>query len=89
MTRLAAMRPAFVRDHMWTRRHLSEYLDGELDQRSRGRVERHAGACPACRQLIATLKRTLEALHGLRHPPPGRPSGQVTESVIGRLRDST
>jgi anti-sigma factor RsiW len=88
MMRRRDMRPGFMRDHMWTRRHLREYLDGGLDDRAHARVEHHAGLCPKCHEMIAALKRTLEGLRALRDRPPRDSAGGVAESVIGRLRDS-
>jgi anti-sigma factor RsiW len=72
----------FHREHRWTREHLSEYIDGELDQRGRVRVERHVGVCPECRRVLATLKRTLAGLMGLRDEEPD----DIADSVIARLR---
>lgn len=79
------LQPRFMRDHMWTRRHLSEYLDGELDSAGRARVERHVHRCPACHRLLATLRRTLEGLHALGQGP--LPAEGVADSVIRRLRE--
>jgi anti-sigma factor RsiW len=89
MMRLRDMRWGFVRDHVWTRRHLDAYLDGELDLGAQARVERHARLCPPCHRLIATLKETLAGLHGLRNQPPPGARGDVAEAVIGRLRGSS
>jgi anti-sigma factor RsiW len=80
------LRPRFMRDHLWTRRHLSEYLDGELDSAGRARVARHVGMCPPCRSLLATLHQTLDALHALGEGP--LPAEGVADSVIGRLRET-
>ena len=73
----------FVRDHRFTRSHASDFLDGELDDDGRHRVEEHAGMCPPCRQLLDSLKRTISELRGLREPP----AGDVASGVIARLRD--
>jgi anti-sigma factor RsiW len=72
----------FHREHRWTQGHLSEYVDDELDAGERDRVERHVGKCPECRRVLATLKRTLAALMGLREGA----SEDIAESVIARLR---
>ena len=72
----------FYREHRWTHRHLSEYLDGELKPTERARVERHVGVCPKCHRMLATLKRTLAALMGLRE----QPADDIADGVIGRLR---
>ena len=85
MTMLARMlSPWFMRDHMWTRKRLSEYLDDELDPRGRGRVDRHVHLCPSCHRLLAGLRRTLEGLHGLARRPG--PQIAVADAVIQRLR---
>jgi anti-sigma factor RsiW len=72
----------FYRDHRWTRRHLSEYVDGELGAHERERVEHHVHLCPDCWRLLATLKRTLAGLMGLREDA----SSEIADSVITRLR---
>ena len=72
----------FLRDHRWTQRHLSDYIDGDLDTGARDRVERHVGMCPQCRRLLETLKRTVAGLMGLREDP----TGEVADGVIERLR---
>jgi anti-sigma factor RsiW len=79
--------PRFMRDHMWTRKHLSDYLDEELQTRERERVEHHVHGCPSCHRLLATLRRTLEGLHALGREP--LPSEGVADSVIARLRNSS
>lgn len=77
-------RMMFMRDHRWTGAHASEYIDGELSEGDRRRLERHAGMCPECRRMLATLRRTLRELTGLQQEQP--PS--VADSVIDRLRRS-
>jgi anti-sigma factor RsiW len=72
----------YMREHRWTHAHLSEYLDQDLDEEERARVEGHVGVCPQCRRVLATLKRTLEGLRGL--PADSRPD--LADAVIERLR---
>jgi anti-sigma factor RsiW len=72
----------FHREHRWTQGHLSDYVDDELGARERDRVERHVGMCPECRRALATLKRTLAALMGLRDEAPA----DIADTVIARLR---
>lgn len=74
----------FMRQHQWTAARLSEYLDGELSERDKHRVEQHTAICPQCSRLLATLRRTLRELIGLRDEP--LPS--ITDGVIERLRRS-
>ena len=73
----------FVRDHRFTRSHASDFLDGDLDDGGRHRVEEHAGMCPPCRHFLDSLRRTLGELRGLREPA----GGDVASGVIARLRD--
>lgn len=83
MFRRLRERRRFMREHRWTHTHLSEYLDRELDPRERERVEAHAGICPQCSRVLATLRRTLEGLHLLSV----KPHPDVADGVIARLRD--
>jgi len=48
----------------------------------RRRVEEHVGMCPECRRVLATLRRTVEALMGLK----GEPHSDIAMGVIERLR---
>ena len=82
MIRRYLRRLAFMRDHMWTHSHLSEYLDNELAPAGRRRVEEHVGMCPECRRVLAALRRTLEGLMGLK----GEPRFDIATDVIERLR---
>jgi len=48
------------------RRHVSDYLDGTLDDATRAAVEAHVERCPTCPALVASLVSTTEALGRLR-----------------------
>ncbi len=50
------------------RRHVSAYLDGELDETTRSAVEKHLEACPTCPPLYASLVGVRATLGGLRDP---------------------
>ena len=52
-----------------TRAHMSDYLDGELDERTAASVERHVRWCPNCGRMLANLTRTLSGLRALRGQP--------------------
>jgi anti-sigma factor RsiW len=69
-------------DHRFTKAHASEYLDGELPQAGRERVERHASVCPRCRALLASLRRMIETLPNLA----AQQGPSVTDGVLERLR---
>lgn len=87
MMREALLHPLrFAGDHRYTRAQASNYLEGELDARSRERVEHHAHACPPCMRLLTSLRRTVSALRTLRDGPSSSLPG-VSESVLARLRD--
>jgi anti-sigma factor RsiW len=72
----------FMRDHRWTQAHLSDFLDGELREPARERVEHHVHWCPECRRVLETLRRTLKGLMELR----ATPDESVAPGVIDRLR---
>ena len=72
----------FMRDHRFTQRHLSDYLDEDLSPTGRRRIEEHTSMCPHCRRMLETLRQTLKGLASLR----GEPGGGVADSVIERLR---
>ena len=74
----------FMREHEWTHKHLSDYIEGELPDPDRARVEEHVGMCPQCRRVLASLRKTIAGLGSLMSPsaPPG-----LADSVIGRLNE--
>ena len=59
------------------------YLDGELSERKRLRLLRHADLCPECGPMLRTLVVRLVELRelGRRQPP-----GTVAPRVIERIR---
>ncbi len=72
-------------DHRFAKAHASEYLDGELPPEGVRRVERHTSICPQCRELIASLRRMLDALPALA----ATPQNTVADGVLERLRRET
>lgn len=58
-------RARFRRDHRWAPSHMSAILDAELSRSRRVRMERHLRHCLDCRRLLASLRRTVEALQHL------------------------
>lgn len=74
----------FMREHRWTGARFSAYFDRELSARERERLEAHAGLCPECRRMLATLRRTLAGLRGLAGD--SRAPADLADSVIERLR---
>lgn len=63
------------------RRHVSAYLDGELDAATRGAVEAHLHDCPTCPPLYASLVGVKTSLGGLRDPDT-----VVEEAMAARIR---
>ena len=61
---------------------LSDYLDDELEARSRAEIEAHLAACAECRQVLDDL-RTLKAAAG-RLPDDGV-SGELWRGIAGRI----
>jgi anti-sigma factor RsiW len=72
------------RDHRWSQRRMSDYIDGELSSRQQRRLEAHAGLCPECGPLRRSVTVLVWELRELRRAAsPGRP---VAARVIERLR---
>jgi len=49
---------------------LTPYVDGELSEADRGRVEEHLSACPRCRERLAELKALQEELAMVKFTDP-------------------
>lgn len=73
----------FHRDHRFTRSEASAFLDGGLHQDERRRVEDHTHVCPPCARFMASLRRTVSALHDLR----GSETPTVADGILMRLRN--
>ncbi len=39
---------------------VTEYVEGSMSERERGRFERHLAACSSCQEYLAQLRRTIE-----------------------------
>ena len=71
------------RDHRWTRRRMSDYIDGDLSRHQQRRLEAHTRLCPEC----GPLRRTLTVLvWELRELGRRRPARSVATGVIQRIR---
>jgi len=77
--------PQFHVDHVFTKRRLSAYLDGELGPVERDRVGHHIDECPDCRRTARSLQRVVAGLALLRRCHPSR----LAADVIGRLSTQT
>jgi RNA polymerase sigma-70 factor (ECF subfamily) len=66
------------------RRHISGYLDGELDAATAAAVERHLETCPTCPPLYASLVGVKATLGGLRDPD-SVVGDEIADRIRGRL----
>jgi hypothetical protein len=72
------------RDHGWSQRHISDYIDGDLSSRQQRRLEAHARLCPDCGRLRRSLTVLVWELRELgRRRSPG---ATLAADVIERLR---
>jgi len=53
------------------RKRIPEALFGELDMKTKEKLDRHLAACPACSELFREMKETLEAMAEDPTPDPG------------------
>jgi predicted anti-sigma-YlaC factor YlaD len=68
-----------------TRELLSDYVEGELDDRPRRRVARHLRLCRRCRAVWRALIATMNGLRALAATdPPLQPA--FADSVVARIR---
>lgn len=58
------------------------YALGELDRSARRDAEAHANACPACREELASLRLTLDALSTLREEEIPRRIAFVSDQIF-------
>ena len=65
------------------RAELVAYLDGELDEVARARVEAHLEVCEACRAEIEGFRRTRSAVHKIGVKGP---SGSMHARIVERVR---
>ena len=52
-------------DHQWSQRHLSHYVEGDLNNRARRRLDRHARDCADCGRGLRALRALVYAVQGL------------------------
>ena len=61
--------------------HISEFLDGELDEAACEEIRAHLRACPACRACVESLKKTMDVLKRC-------PDESVPSDVHNRLQEA-
>ena len=79
------MKP-WVASHRETREHLSGYVEGELDARTRKRITRHLARCERCRAMLESFTRTLEQLRSLGDLEPVASAPATVNAVLRRIR---
>lgn len=68
-----------------TRELLSDYVEGDLEDRPRRRVARHLRMCSRCRAVLRALIATMNGLRALAAPEaPLKPA--FADSVVARIR---
>jgi predicted anti-sigma-YlaC factor YlaD len=68
-----------------TRERLSDYLDGDLGERTGRRVGRHLARCKHCQALLESLARTLEQLRSLGTMEQGSPAPVTVRAIVERI----
>ncbi len=72
---------SFARDHRWAQRHLSHYVEGDLPDARRRRLDRHAAECPDCARGVRAMLALVRGFAALRGRPATLPTG-----VLQRFR---
>jgi anti-sigma factor RsiW len=70
-------------DHRFAQRRVSDFLDGELSERHRRRLQAHAELCPDCGPKLRTLTILLWELRELSRPPA---AVAIAPRVVERVR---
>ncbi len=69
------------------RRHVSDYLDHDIDPRVGAALERHLAECPTCPPLYAALVGVTATLGGMRDPDSVVPAG-VAARIAAAAREA-
>jgi predicted anti-sigma-YlaC factor YlaD len=69
-----------------TRDRLSDFLEDELDARTRRRIVRHLARCERCRAMRESLSRTLEQLRSLGTVEQVATAPATVSSVLERVQ---
>jgi anti-sigma factor RsiW len=69
-----------------TRDRMSDYLEDELDARTRIRMLRHLSGCKRCQALLKSLTRTLEQLRSLGSVEQVEAAPATVRAVVERIK---
>ena len=64
---------------------LSDYIDGELDSRTNGEIERHLSTCASCRAVATELRAVVARAGSLVDTPPQQDLWAGVAARIGRI----
>ena len=67
------------------RLNLVAYLDGEVDEDERARIEAHLASCPDCAAALVELRALPSGLHDA--VPAGLARGQLSREAAGKSPD--
>jgi len=81
----ARKRLRFRRDHRWSPDRMSDYIEDDLPQDERRRIERHTAECPECAQVLETLETLIVELQGVRDAAGVTVAESILRSVRARL----
>ena len=62
---------------------MTAYLDGQLDERDRERLEAHLAHCPHCSEYLAQIRITIDALG---HAEPEHLSDEAVDELVELYR---
>jgi anti-sigma factor (TIGR02949 family) len=65
---------------------LTEYLDGELNERQRRRIERHLEGCPGCRAALDQFQTVIRVAGRLTAADVERIDAMVRDRLLATLR---
>jgi hypothetical protein len=70
-----------------TARLLCDFVEGQLDERTRARLEQHLSDCPECLRYVSTYKKTIELTRSHGHPAIEMPY-ELQRKLRDFLRDN-
>ena len=71
----------YADDHQWSQRHLSHYVEGDLNNRARRRLDRHARDCAECGRGLRAMRALARLVRGLDGLAPVRAPGTIFDRV--------
>jgi predicted anti-sigma-YlaC factor YlaD len=83
---LSLLLKPWIASHRETRDRLSDFLEDELDARTRRRIVRHLARCERCRAMRESLSRTLEQLRSLGTVEQVATAPATVSSVLERVQ---